>query len=175
MLFSSKKDAVDDTNRVFFEELQKLAFDFASKYSDLCERMRNQEGKYIVLYAEDNDITAKIFSAAVAKHVRHFEFMLAKDGKKAIEKFTRRDGAIDLVLLDVQMPFLTGLEVLEQIRKYEKDKRITSPAKIVIISSSASYEDEAYRLGADLFYLKDQGFKVNDVKSIFETLLSIKL
>ena len=163
------------SDKEFFNELMEMSFNFASKYNDLCAKMRRQAEKYTLLYAEDNIVTQKIFKQMVDKHARHFELILVSDGKKAMEMFIRRDGAIDLVMLDVQMPHFTGLQVLEQIRAFEKDNHIKKPAKVCIISSMPSYEDDAYRLGADLFYTKESGFKIVDLKSTIETLLGIKL
>jgi len=85
-----------------------------------------------------------------------FKVLTANDGKKAIEKI--KENKIDLILLDMAMPNLNGIETLREIKKL-------SPAVSVIMITA--YRDaekvvEAFRLGAydcifkpfDLKYLR---------------------
>ena len=73
------------------------------------------------------------------------------DGRKAIERIDRGD-AVDLVLLDVMLPYTDGFELLERLRAQEAWKRVP-----VIILTSRTREHDAVRalgLGADDYLTK---------------------
>lgn len=69
-----------------------------------------------ILVVEDD----KIIREGLFEYLSEFsyEVILAKDGKEALEKFNKGD--FHLVLLDIGLPFLNGLEVLKEIRKTSK-------------------------------------------------------
>jgi two-component system, sensor histidine kinase len=67
-----------------------------------------------ILVVEDNPVNQKVVTAVLRK--RGFSIELANDGQEAIGKL-RNSSAFDLVLMDVQMPVLDGLEATRLIRK----------------------------------------------------------
>ena len=73
------------------------------------------------------------------------------DGRKAVERIERGD-AVDLVLLDVMLPYLDGFELLEKLRSHADWKRVP-----VIILTSRTREHDAVRalgLGAGDYLTK---------------------
>jgi len=73
------------------------------------------------------------------------------DGRKAVERIDRGD-AVDLVLLDVMLPYTDGFELLEKLRAHEAWKNVP-----VIILTSRTREHDAVRalsLGADDYLTK---------------------
>lgn len=90
-----------------------------------------------ILLAEDNEADIKIalraFERAALKHTIH----VVRDGQEALD-FLRREGKHaqaprpDVVLLDIQMPKLTGLQVLEEMKK---DAVLRSIPAIMLTSS----------------------------------------
>ena len=76
----------------------------------------------LILIVEDYPSLQKIYSAAV-QEAGH-EFLLAKDGKEALDKATER--APDLILLDLLMPEFNGMEFLKKfdIKKHPQTKVI---------------------------------------------------
>ena len=48
-----------------------------------------------------------------------YDMIEAKDGQEALLNFNKND--INLVILDIQIPFINGLEVLKEIRKKSKN------------------------------------------------------
>lgn len=70
-----------------------------------------------VLYAEDDEITRK----SMAKTLSYFfeTVILAKNGKEAIENFEKLNPHV--VILDIDMPKLNGLEVAEKIRNLDQN------------------------------------------------------
>ena len=67
-----------------------------------------------ILVVEDNHVNQKVVMAVLRK--RGFCIELANDGQEALNKLQKSD-AFDLVLMDVQMPVLDGLEATRLIRK----------------------------------------------------------
>jgi CheY-like chemotaxis protein len=67
-----------------------------------------------ILVVEDNHVNQKVVTAVLRK--RGFAIELANDGQEALHKL-EHSAAFDLVLMDVQMPVLDGLEATRLIRK----------------------------------------------------------
>lgn len=66
-----------------------------------------------ILVVEDDQIIREGISEYLSEF--GYDIIQAKDGQEALIKFN--DNAINLVILDIQIPFLSGLEVLKEIRK----------------------------------------------------------
>ena len=67
-----------------------------------------------ILVVEDNRVNQKVVTALLGK--RGFSIELANDGREALSKL-EQSGNFDLVLMDVQMPVLDGLETTRMIRR----------------------------------------------------------
>jgi len=87
----------------------------------------------------------------------------ARDGEEALDYLFRRGGFADrapenpsVVLLDIKMPKVDGLEVLKQIRADEQLKMIP----VVILTSSREQSDliKGYELGVNAFVVKPLDF-----------------
>lgn len=73
---------------------------------------------------------------------------LAEDGMEALEKF--KDNPVDIIVTDINMPRLTGLELLKEI------KALDSNVKFIILSGydEFSYARTAIKLGVENYILK---------------------
>jgi DNA-binding response OmpR family regulator len=80
-----------------------------------------------------------------------FRVMLAFDGQEALDILEQTD-RIDLVVLDLMMPRLSGLDVLDRIRATEKWKDI--PCVILTAAGQEEYEHDARSSGATDFLTK---------------------
>ena len=100
-----------------------------------------------ILICEDDEMVLKMVEFRLRKDGH--EIHLAVDGKDALEKINSVKP--DLIITDIMMPYITGLEIVHQIRK---DMGLKTP---IIIVSSIGLEKtvlEAFRLGADDFITK---------------------
>jgi DNA-binding NtrC family response regulator len=82
----------------------------------------------------------------------------AANGREALDKI--RDKAFDLIISDVRMPDLNGIELLEQVRT-------ASPETLVIMLTAFATIDtarRAFKLGAEDVVIKDSGFDVEELK-----------
>ena len=118
----------------------------------------------IILLVEDNPSDVELTQRALAKSRIANQLVVAEDGQEALEylfatgKHTGQDvsNLPALVLLDLQLPRLGGLEVLRQIRA---DPR-TSRLPVVILTTSKEEQDvaQSYDLGANSYIRKPVDF-----------------
>jgi len=99
-----------------------------------------------VLVADDDASTRELLFEFLTRH--GCEVLLATDGEQAIHHLEREE--LDLVLTDVRMPGLTGLEVLQRAREVNRD------APVVLITGYGTIESavEAMRAGAFDYLVK---------------------
>jgi CheY-like chemotaxis protein len=115
-----------------------------------------------ILLAEDSSSDAEMALRALKKSNLANNVTWVRDGVEALEfifgtgKFSGRNGNPKLVMLDIKMPRVDGIEVLRQMRANEKTRLI--PA--VILTSSAEERDimESYKLGVNSYIVKPVDF-----------------
>jgi CheY-like chemotaxis protein len=103
-----------------------------------------------ILVAEDNPINQKI-AVAVLKNLGHTGVVVS-DGEKALRCLSQLP--FDLVLMDVMMPNMDGLQALAALRELEKQGRAHMP---VIMLTSNDMPDDRQRFlaaGADGYLVK---------------------
>ncbi|MFZ6639659.1 response regulator [Undibacterium sp. TC4M20W] len=116
-----------------------------------------------ILLVEDSEDDAEMTMRALKKHNFGNKLTWVKDGAEALEflfctgAYTRRrTGNPKLVLLDVKMPKMDGIEVLKYLKADNKTKSIP----VVILTSSAECSDvtESYKLGVNSYLVKPVDF-----------------
>jgi two-component system response regulator len=109
------------------------------------------EASNVILLVEDNRQDAELLLDALRELGFEYEVALARDGIEAIA-FARCSPPPRLVLLDLKMPKVDGIEV---IRKLKSDE-MTSCIPIVVFTSSSQERDvrDAYRSGANGYVVK---------------------
>ena len=112
--------------------------------------VRMPERPLEVLLAEDNPINAAVARRLIEK--AGHRVVHATNGAEAVEHFTAR--RFDLVLMDVQMPTLDGLEATRRLRAVEKTRG--GHVTVVAMTANAMKSDEAdcYAAGMDSFLAK---------------------
>ena len=110
-----------------------------------------------VLLVEDNEADVRLTREALREAGGNVRLSAVADGDKALAFLRREDGfgdapRPDLVLLDLNLPRKSGLEVLEEMRADDALARIP----VIVLTSSAAQSDveDAYAGGANAFVVK---------------------
>lgn len=109
-----------------------------------------------ILLVEDNPDDELLTLRALQAVAKSYPVVIARDGVEAIQKLDQDPPPV-LVLLDLKLPKLNGLEVLERLREIPA----TAHVPVVILTSSREQIDvrEAYRRGANSFVQKPVEFE----------------
>ena len=120
--------------------------------------------KKIILLVEDNPDDELLAIRALEKNKIMNEVVVARDGAEALDylfgagPYTGRDMSVmpQIILLDLKLPKIDGLEVLRRLRN---DKR-TKLLPVVVLTSSKEERDltECYSLGANSYIRKPVNF-----------------
>jgi DNA-binding response OmpR family regulator len=102
-----------------------------------------------ILVADDEPHIGRIIKMKLEQGP--FRVTLAYDGQEALD-IVNNGEQIDLVLLDLMMPRLSGLDVLKRIREQEKFNAL--PCIILTAGGEAKHERDALELGATQFLTK---------------------
>lgn len=103
----------------------------------------------VILVAEDNVTNQLLMRILLEKEGHQAEY--AENGQQAVEIL--QNGQFDLILMDMHMPVMDGLEATRQIRAMDGQKNKT-PIIMVSAESQKSMQDEMLTAGADDFVLK---------------------
>lgn len=102
----------------------------------------------VILVVDDNEDSLRIIQMILRS--AGFEVMVARDGQEGLAR--ARETHPELVILDVMMPVMNGLEVLEQLRASPQ----TSQIPVILLTAKAQDEDviSGYQSGADYYMTK---------------------
>ena len=123
----------------------------------------NQFEQVEILLVEDNALDAELTMRALKNGGLANKLLWVKDGQEALDFLFRdgdyagrTEGAPRLVLLDLKMPKVDGMEVLKAVKANEKTKRIP----VVVMTSSQEERDVAqtYDMGVNSYVVKPVEF-----------------
>ena len=115
--------------------------------------------EFEILIVEDDPNDAELITRALKKHNLANKLVLLKDGAEALDflfgqgDFAQMDdGKPRVILLDLKLPKVNGIEVLRKIKSEERTKKIP----VVILTSSREDRDlkDAYDLGVNSYVTK---------------------
>ena len=101
-----------------------------------------------ILVVEDNELNLKLFCDLLRAH--GYEAEPVRDGREAVER--ARAFRPDLVVMDIQMPYVSGLELIRMIRADEELARI--PVMAVTAYSAQGDEERIRAAGAQAYVSK---------------------
>ncbi len=132
-------------------------------------------GEFTLLSVEDDAFNQELATATFddAQNINIYQASDGEEGLKLIEKYP-----IDIILLDLMMPNMNGLEFLEKIKKHPKYSIIP----IIVVTSKSEEKTTTYKLGADDFIskpynpeeLKLRVFNHLRVKKFYDLMHNIK-
>jgi two-component system response regulator len=116
-----------------------------------------------ILLVEDSDADAELIIRALRKANVVNRLVRVRDGVEAVE-FVFRSGAFKdrgagnprLIMLDLKMPRMSGIDVLRRLKSDEASKNIP----VVVLTSSAEAQDvqESYKFGVNSYLVKPVAF-----------------
>jgi two-component system, response regulator len=117
-----------------------------------------------IVLIEDNNYDAELTIRSLTKNNITCKILVLEDGEKALDYFFCRnqynvrniDEKPNLILLDLKLPKVDGLEVLKELKSNEKTKQIP----IVILTSSREEQDivNSYKFGVNSYIVKPVDF-----------------
>lgn len=119
-----------------------------------------------ILLVEDNILNQRITTFSLKKF-NHF-VDIANNGLEAVNKF--REKNYDVILMDIMMPVMDGLEATSEIRKYEKEISAENHTPIIAITANTldNDRDKCIATGMDEYMAKP--FDMNRLNEIFKEL-----
>lgn len=120
-----------------------------------------------ILLIEDNDGDAVLAQEAILYNKSDIELTRARNGSEAFQILTGTKSMPDLILLDLNLPGMNGIEILQLLKSDPK----TSSIPVIIFSMSNNEADISlcYQLKANSFITKPL-----DLKAFFEVFKTIE-
>jgi two-component system cell cycle response regulator len=123
-------------------------------------------GGATIVIADDDGITRRMLSEMLKRH--GFVVDTVADGQAAVERVGQ--GGVDLVLLDILMPRLTGLEACRLLKGMSTDSFL--PVVLVTVKTDTASRVEGLKIGADDYVCKP--FDEDELIARVEAMLRIK-
>ncbi|MBD2175772.1 response regulator [Pseudanabaena sp. FACHB-1998] len=111
-----------------------------------------------IILVEDNPDDERLTLRALRKAKVANEILVARNGEEALTMVFNANPLPSVILLDLKLPKISGLEVLRQIRANERTRLLP----IVVLTSSSEDRDiiESYNLGANSYVRKPVEFSL---------------
>jgi CheY-like chemotaxis protein len=119
-----------------------------------------------VLIVDDEETLTWSMAKSLAKDKDKYEVMIANNGREALQLL--RASKIDLVISDIRMPDINGLDLLVMIKKEYPETKVI----IMTAYGSSDVQTEANRRGS-LFYI-EKPFEISDIRKIIIDLIGKK-
>ncbi len=123
--------------------------------------MNLEMNKMEIVLVEDNPSDAELTIRALKKHKLANGIVHLKDGEEAINYFfgneSNKHGAPKVILLDLKLPKVNGIEILKRLKSTEHTKLIP----VVVLTSSQEERDvvDSYQLGVNSYVTKPVEFE----------------
>ena len=156
-----KKIVYETINKDVETKLKKTGIKEEKDKIELSE----DEAKYKIkiLLAEDNLINQKVASVTLEK-MGFKNVDIANNGTEAVQMHL--DNHYDIILMDIQMPVMNGMEATNKIREYERSNPDVKRVKIIALTANALERDVKMYLSKGLDSVLTKPFKPNDLKKI---------
>ena len=104
-------------------------------------KFHSANGKRQILIADDELINRELLGQILKAD---YELLFAKDGQEALDLIRENKDTLSLVLLDILMPVMTGIEVLQEVRADSELSHIP----VIVVTSEGEKEVESLQMGA---------------------------
>ena len=155
---------------------------YGSKINDAIEELLNKTDKRKivingikkfngkVLVAEDNSANQELISYILEE--MGIEFTIKSNGLEILNEFKKE--SFDLILMDINMPVLDGVETFKQIRIYEKENNLEKTPIVALTANAIKGDKQRFLdIGMDNYLTKP--INVKELKDIFDIYLADKI
>ncbi len=134
----------------------------------------NEEGTSAgrVLLVDDSTVNRLVVERLLAKF--HFSVISVEDGAQALDHFRRDGHSVDLILMDLQMPVMDGLEAARQIRAHEA-RETGGHIPIIALTANAFDKDRTACVEAGMDDFLAKPVNTNQLLLTIETWLARRL
>ena len=123
---------------------------------------------YKILLADDNPVNRDLASRLLEK--KGHAVTTAEDGNQVVDCYLK--DSFDVILMDLEMPGITGIEAARQIRAKEKAASVETPAYTPIIAMTA-HDEETERTACLVVGMDDFISKPIDIKTFHQTIQKV--
>ena len=116
------------------------------------------KGKYKILIADDEQVVHDLFGRFLSQE--DYEIFSAVNGKEALDRI--REYELDLLLLDLNMPVMGGMEVIAKVNEAKKD------LIMIVITGYATLDTAKEAIRQGCFDYINKPFDLDDIKAIIE-------
>jgi len=109
-----------------------------------------------ILLVEDDHDDRLLFNDAMAHIDTDFDVVIAKNGLEALETLTYCTELPEAIFVDINMPLMSGIECLQEIKKNVRWKEI--PVFVISTSTAGRARDNALLAGAEAYIVKPRRF-----------------
>ena len=153
--------------KIVFETINKQV-EYKLKDSGVIEEVKNKEresgsSEMKILLAEDNLINQKVATVTLFK-LGYKNVDVANNGTEAVQMHLKNH--YDLILMDIQMPVMNGLDATEKIRESERANPNIKRVKIVALTANAMADDVKMYLQHGMDDVLTKPFKPNELKRV---------
>ena len=180
LILVENENSIQKINKLRNEEIISLPF-YPSKLNDCLQNLlskknkvqlenkeiiEKQQYKGKILVAEDN-----LANQELIKYILEdfgLEFNIKDNGLEALEEYKK--SKYSLILTDINMPIMDGIEAFKQIRLYEKENNLEITPIIALTANAIKGDKEKFlNIGMDDYLSKP--IKIKELKNIFEKFL----
>ncbi|RKD92276.1 response regulator [Mangrovibacterium diazotrophicum] len=122
--------------------------------------------KLSILLVEDNVLNQRIVTFSLKKY--NHSVQIANNGLEALEVF--KSNKFDVILMDIMMPVMDGLEATLKIREYEEQNNILDKTPIIAVTANTMDNDREKCLSYGMNEFMAKPFDVEKLAVIFSEL-----
>lgn len=123
-----------------------------------------------IMIVDDSDLLHKMYEIVLSCYKNNgTQLIHCFNGKEALEKLSRNNDT-ELIVLDINMPVMSGLEFLN----YCRDNKVFTHIPVIIVSTEGSKEDTLRGLKAGAKAYVTKPFKPEELRSIINKVLSLQ-
>jgi len=176
---SSKEPALQEQskNSIFESAVESSYLNGTTPFPTETIKEKTSARRLRLLLVDDNDINLRLLESYVRKKYPSCPYDCAINGQMALDAVESNEDGYTMILMDLSMPIMDGLEATRRIRQHEQGERQDrqdeqfAPALIVALTGLANERDQqdAYNSGCDMFMTKP--VKLKEVGKLLDQFL----